>query len=266
MAAQDDAIRIVDEFEAAPRLGVWTNISPADAIKGLRERVQDPAKINQGGSLLCGPAAFAFDLAKTDPVAYVKAIINLYTGGTAVIGTLLLQPAKDLIFNRFSGGVEAVDWILLSSLRDSSNWFFDVESVDDLLSVATLPSTITTWLQRVGYTKIVNKTNVWFIKDFENLREANELKAKEYRIFLFINSNMLHADRRTTTSLAPDHWIMLQSGIDIAGPPLEGLKTVSFVAYSWGETKTVPDPKRKEAPFRLRDFLSNYYGYVAFKH
>lgn len=266
MAGQEDAIRIVDEFDAAPRLGVWTNISPADAIRGLRERVRSPSLINQGGSMLCGPAAFAFDLAKSDPVNYVRAVINLYTGGTAVIGTFLLQPAKDLIFNRFAGGIQAVDWIMLASLRDSTNWFFDVESVDDMLSAPTLPLTMATWLQRVGYTQIVNKTNVWFTKDLQNLREANDLRSKGYRIFLFIHCNMLYANKRSTPSIAPNHWVMLQSHINIAGLPLESLKTVSLEVYSWGETAPLPDTRNNESPMKLPEFLSNYYGFVAFKH
>jgi hypothetical protein len=266
MAGQEEAIRIVEAFDAAPRLGVWTNITPTDATRGLRERVNDPSLINQGGSMLCGPAAFAFDLAKSDPVSYVKAVINLYTGGTAVIGSLLLQPAKDLIFNRFAGGIQAVDWILLASLRDSSNWFFDVENVDDMLSGATLPLTMTTWLQRVGYTQVVNRTNVWFTKDFQNVREANDYRSKGYRIFMFINSNMLYASRRANPSLAPDHWIMLQSQIHIAGPPLDSLRTVSLDVYSWGETTSLPNTRAGESPFKLPDFLLNYYGFVAFKH
>lgn len=266
MSGIDDALAIVNSFEAAPRQGVWTNIDPARAIKGLRERVKDPSKIDQGGSLLCGPAAFAHDLATDNPVAYVKAVINLYTGGTAVIGTLLLRPKTDLIFNPFSGGVDAVDWILLSSLRDSSNWFFDVEDVDGMLSAATLPSTMVTWLQRVGYTKVVNETNLWFVKDFANLKKANELKENNYRVFLFVNSNIMKAKKRTSESLAPDHWVMLESPIEFSDPPALSLKTVSCVLYSWGRNETVPDSAKNEPPFMLSAFLRNYYGFVACKH
>jgi hypothetical protein len=59
---------------------------------------------------------------------------------------------------------------------------------------------------------------------------------------------------------------MLQSNIDIAGPPLESMKNVSLTVYSWGETQSLPDTRHGEPIFKLPDFLLNYYGFVAFKH
>jgi hypothetical protein len=264
MSAKDDAMGIVDTFEASGRTGVWTNIRSQDVVAGLRIRIKDPKKIDQAGSLLCGPAAFAFDLATDDPVTYAKAIISLFTGGTGVIGTLLLRPKKDLLFSHFSGGINAVDWILLASLRDSSNYIFDVEEVDDLLGVATLPSTVESWLKSVGYTKVFNETNVWFTKNSHNLRAAGRLFQEGYRIFLFVNSAILKSAKQTNPSLAPDHFVMLQSPIEIAGPPLESLQTASCRVYSWGEEQSVPQDAK--IPLKLPDFLLNYYGYLAFKH
>lgn len=264
MAAKDDALALIDSFETSGRGGVWTNIRPTDVVKGLRIRVNDPTKIDQAGSMLCGPAAFVFDLATDNPVSYAKAIIDLYTGGTAVIGTLSLRPKTDLLFNHFSGGIDPADWILLASLRDSSNFFFDVQEVDDVLGVATIPSTMETWLENVGYTKVINETNLWFTKDVHSLRKASAFLDKQYRVFLFVNSAMLKTERQTNASLAPDHWMMLLSSVSITGPPMDSLKTVSFRVYSWGEQQNVP--KDAKSPLMLPAFLSNYYGFIAFKH
>jgi hypothetical protein len=264
MAPKDDALALVSEFETSGRPGVWLNISTGDVVKGLRTRIADPSKINQGGSMLCGPAAFAYDLATTDPKSYAKVIIDLYTGGTGVVGTLLIRVKKDLRNNHFSGGVDPADWILLASLRDESNWLFDVEEVDDLLGVATLPSTVESWLKNVGYTKIINSTNVWFTKDSISLRTASQLLGNGYRIFLFVNSYLLENDTQSKPSLAPNHFCMLLSQVEITGPPMESLQTVSTRVYSWGNEQTVPEKPKNT--LTVTDFLLNYYGYIAFKH
>jgi len=201
---------------------------------------------------------------RDSPVTYAKAVISLFTGGTAVIGTMLLRPTTDLLFAHFSGGIDPADWIIMASLRDSSNWLFDVEEVDDILGVATIPSTMVTWVQNAGYTKVINETNVWFTKDASNLRRASWLYGKHYRVFLFVNFKILETDKQMDVTLTPDHFVMLQSPVQLTGPPMESLQTVLFDVYSWGAKQTIPeDPK---TPLSLPDFLAKYYGFIAFKH
>src|SRR5262249_45325313 len=120
------------------------------------------------------------------------------------------------------------------------------------------------WLKSVGYTKILNETNVWFTKDSHNLRTASMLLEKGYRVFLFVNSYLLEDKTQTTPSLAPNHFCMLLSPVTIEGPPLESLQTVSTRVYSWGQEQTVPEKIKNT--LAIPAFLSNYYGYMAFKH
>lgn len=262
MADRDDALDLVDTFESSGRTGIWTNIRKDDIVKGLRIRISSPDKINQAGSLLCGPAAFTYELATDDPVNYTKAVIDLFTTGTAVIGTMLLKPSKDLIYNPFTGGIHPSDWVILASLRDSSNAFFDIENVDDMAGAATIPSTMASWLRNVGFTKIVNDTNLFFSKGLSNVNNANSYLNDSYRVFLFINSAMLTTAKQENGSLAPDHWVMLLTPVEVDGAGFE--RTVSFKAYSWGEDKNVPEKATK--PLKVSDMLANYYGYIAFKH
>jgi len=200
MADRDDARALVDDFENSARTGMWTGIRKADIVEGLRERISNSSLVYQAGSPLCGPAVFTYELATDDPVAYAKAVIDLFTGGPAVIGTLLLKPKTDLIFNPFTGGVDPADWVMMASLRDSSNWFFDMESVDDYVGAATIPSTMASWLQTVGFSKVINQTNLWYAKDSSSLMRASSYLTQEYRVLLFINSAMVHAKTQTNLS------------------------------------------------------------------
>jgi hypothetical protein len=175
----------------------------------------------------------------------------------------LLKPKTDLIFNPFTGGVDPTDWVMMASLRDSSNWFFDMEGVDDYVGAATIPSTMVSWLETVGFSKVINQTNLWYAKDASNLIRASSYLTQEYRVFLFVNSAMVHSNTQTNLSLAPDHWIMLLTPVEVYGAGLMQ-QTVSFYAYSWGKDRKIPEDANK--PLRLWDLLQNYYGFIAFKH
>lgn len=262
MSAKEDALALITSFESSGKNGMWVNIAPGDVTKALRERVDKPEAINQGGSMLCGPAAFAYNLAKHQPDQYVKAVTDLYLVGTAVIGTLFIKPKTNLIFARFQGGINAADWILLASLRDSSNWLFDITDIGDLLGAPTAPYSMRSWLEGMGYTDIVDETNLFFTKDLKNLRRASRRFDRSYKVFLFINSNVLEKPE-ADFSVAPDHWVMLLSGVQIDGPPLESLQKLKFRLYSWGEEQDLPDGD--PAGLAVPKFLPYYYGHIAFK-
>ena len=62
MSDQDDAKKLVDDFAAAPTCPtMWTNLDRATIAAGLKVRIDDPDKINQSTTSLCGPADFVRD-------------------------------------------------------------------------------------------------------------------------------------------------------------------------------------------------------------
>src|SRR5262245_14600235 len=68
-------------------------IDQADVVAGLRERVNDPHKQNQGAASLCGPAAFFYCVLNYKPELYVQYVIDLFTTGKARIGSLKVEPS-----------------------------------------------------------------------------------------------------------------------------------------------------------------------------
>ena len=78
MAARDDALNLVTQFEARSDSSIWIHIARSGVATDLRSRVGNPNLIDSSLVNLCGPAAFFRNLAIDDPVAYVRAGISLY--------------------------------------------------------------------------------------------------------------------------------------------------------------------------------------------
>lgn len=225
--------------------------------RGLMARIDFPGLIHQQVTSLCGPASLLFDLAIHDPVAYAQFGIDLYELGIAHIRKLEIKPGSDLKNYAIppESNVDAADWVTMASIRDSENWFFDYDEVDDEVGGITLPHELANWFESVGYTDIRNETNLFFRKDESNARDANRLLANGYRVCLFISANMLQAAKQNNGSVTPDHWVVEMAPIQMLPG---GVKTEVF---SWGRG-------RRQVPelggLLLTDsFFKNYYGYVA---
>lgn len=266
MSAKDDAKALVDEFAAAGDADVWPNINKVDLIEPLKTRIDKPDTINQKKTSLCGPADFIRDLAIDRPVEYVQTVVSLYKTGQAKIKSLSIKPCSDLKKYKIpaTDTIDPVDWIILASLRDSDNWFFDYQSASDDASAITTPSRKEKWLKDVGYTTVKNEANIVFTKDLQNARDASALFKSGHKIALLINANMLSREQSkvNTASVIPDHWISLKSEISINGIEGDPASTVSFDCYTWGSTRKVPFSTLE---LNIKRFLWNYYGYVAAK-
>src|SRR5262249_40807063 len=157
--AKQDAINFVKRFAAEPTPAVWPNINRTDLASGLVARIEDPNRINQEGTPLCGPASLVRSLATDDPEAYARAAIDLYTRGTTRIRTLTIEAGGELKRSAPQGATDPADWIMLASIRDTDNWFFSPAGWFGCnIAGITRPGTMESWLRDAGYTRIVNNT------------------------------------------------------------------------------------------------------------
>ncbi len=123
----DQALRMIDNFERGvfARDGdrsAFKNLQRSSIAQGLRDRVNDPKKIDQNQGSLCGPAAFCYCLLNTRPHLFVAYVIDLYTDGVGRINDLVVRPGKGCReFASDSSQIADVDWIALASLRDKKN-------------------------------------------------------------------------------------------------------------------------------------------------
>lgn len=250
---------MVNAFAARNGGGKFVHIVRADVARGLLARVDRPDGISQSGTSLCGPAALTVNLATRDPVAYVRLVIDLFEKGTATIGRLKVTPGKDLLEYDPMRRVDPVDWIPLASLRDSDNWFFDYQSADNDFSAMTLPNNLVGWFQKIGFSQIVNETNLVATKDEKSIKDAARLYHDDFWVCLFVNAQVLDPDDQEKRSLTASHWIVLTSDVTIR----DG--RISMKVFSWGEGhRSIPfDPGK---PLSVGYFLRNYYGFVAARY
>jgi len=266
MAAKDDAIAKVNEFNFSGSTGVWTHIARLDMASGLLARIDKPDSINQKESSLCGPAAFTRSLAQDDPVAYAQFGIDLWTHGKAKVKSLSVKASEAYRAAKPPEDMSAADWVILGSLRDDANWVFThraTGSLWDAMKAMTLPGGMADWFRKAGYTDIKNETNVVVTKDWSDAKAASKLFGSGYKVCLFINAQMLSSAEQENFSFTPNHWIGLASVITTTTILEDPAAKVDLSVFSWGDLMSIAVDASK--PLHPKTFLRNFYGYVAGK-
>ncbi|NUQ74363.1 MAG: hypothetical protein HUU21_12470 [Polyangiaceae bacterium] len=271
-ANREEALRLVDEFEKRSSTSAFPSADKSQLIEGLRARIIDPKIINQNHTMLCGPAAFVYSMASQDPVAYARFIIDLYEKGRATVGKMTVSPSGALMrYSVPAGEIHVADWIPLASIRNSkgSVVFFDkYDSVDEELPAMTLPSHLHSWIDEVGYTKVVDRTHVFGMSAEEgkkSLSDAIIYDREGYRVFLLIRASLVQGEsdgkkgkkaaKKGSSLPFPDHWVVLEEG-DLA----DGIFWMRI--YSWGQFYSIPP----DATWTLDDVVTKYYGFIAGKY
>jgi hypothetical protein len=245
-------------FAARTGRGAFKASSREQVARGAIERVMDPNRIAQGASSLCGPSALLRSVASVDPVGYVDYITQLFEFGRARLRKLEVEAGEDLRDYDPGNQLDHADWIGLASLRDSENFFFDYQAVENEFAGITLPSHLEGWFSKAGFTRVINDTNLIIDKDVENIRAANELYKQNYWVCLFINANMLSREDMLSGSFSANHWVVLTSRVRLLA------SKIAFSVFSWGQGE-YPVP-RVGSTLAVDAFLDNYYGYVAAKY
>ena len=147
---------------------------------------------NQGITELCGPAAIAYDLMLTDPVAYISAMLSLYETGMCVVGDLYLQASKGLRGSSREG-ISAIDWMFLGAMREGRNMLFGVDSKAGPLALFSPPKDMLYWLRSIyPHERFVQRLSfVGWGSERAHRRAIIEALRKPTRSFLL----MLEADQ-----------------------------------------------------------------------
>jgi hypothetical protein len=290
MSADDDALKRVDEFEAdGSGAGVWRAIRKDEVVAGLRERIRNKDGLNQHNTGLCAVAALVHIELQDDPKSYVELAVGLYKGGQASWRGSVVRPNNDLLANPPPDGLivngtaqtfNRADWIVMSSIRNTIN---PADNYNRSSGDGTMMNDLEAFVRQVGYTKVEADYSMdsWS-KNRTNAEKATALLRLGYRVILFISAAMLRSANQSDWGgevlwvfPKPNHFVQLVAGIDIFNMRLdipiecntgfgETADVVSFDVYTWadGHRHVPEDPN---IPLKLRDFLWNYYGYLAFK-
>jgi len=269
--SKQTATTLVNQFMANSSLAsVWPHVDKLDFASGLLARIDDHNRIDQAGTPLCGPSTLVRSLASSNPDAYAQAAIDLYSKGSAKVGSLEVKPGTELKQASVAANTNPADWVMLGSVRDTNNWFLSPAGwFANNFAGITLPSTIEKWFKTAGYTKVINDTSLLggdipSVKS-QCVKRASDYFGAGYNVAMLVDSNVLKASNQDDIiSAYPDHWVVLTSAIDNAGT-MDYKKLCSFKIYTWG----VGDRKVPQTPpgnsLTYEKFLNKFYGFVAAK-
>ena len=251
------ALSLIDKFPPLPKGRPFPRIHLEDVVAGLRERVTDPTKQNQGAASLCGPAAFFYCVLNYKPELYVQYVIDLFTTGKAHIGSLKVEPSLPCrVYQPPADKIAPVDWIALASLRDSENTIMDYASADDTVAGITRPGTLASWFRDIGYQNVRDDTNYYFCKGAKEIQAFDrDMRVHARDVCLLVNDNLLYVQKNRLKSTFCNHWVVLDDT-----PQLNG-NQINISVYSWGASHKIPGT----SSLSIHDFSLNFYGYVSGK-
>lgn len=266
----DAALGYVDEFEENGGSNIAWKLDRYWTLQRIRKLVKDPQLIHQHGLNACGPAVFFRVWFSRDPLSAATFACEMLRDGASHVGTLAVAAGwklKDQDYALLKSTTNAAhpgatpenaDWMLLSSLRDSENIFFDYAgepySVGDAVAGVTLPSTISGWLNSTGlYSTVSDQTG--FVATEEQLMGLNP--ASPFDVILLVSSTFNSAVYPSIPSgidpgfgepHIPNHYVLVNS------PFVESDDSVwlQMNLWSWGGTTS--------GWAGVSQFLRKYFG------
>lgn len=233
----------------------------------LEELVFDPNLIEQDGLNLCGPAAFLRVWLARNPLAVAKFACELYDNGRSSIGNYDVEPGSDSLiaedYNQIkanNGNILApeADWMIMGSLRDAENAWFDYEGKpDESVAASTTSGEIAEWLEATGlYANVKDEGNFFLTKGIDHARAL--MPSPSCDVILLINAHILDQMNVTSgtkkssefiLSAFPNHFVILMSEIRDADPD-----TLQLTVWTWSSIVS--------GTINKATFEANYYGAI----
>jgi hypothetical protein len=272
-----DALPLIEAFRGSDTVSPWTSLDRNAVADRLTEIVNEPRVIQQGQLNLCGPAAFFIQVAARDPVSFATFAVALFDNGSAQIGNLSVAPDAELIAADYADMLQKMagspspqaDWMLLGSLRNSTNVFWQGGwhgDPDQELAGMTRPEELASWMTQSAVYASVDDRGRWASNP--GLPDALDLKPfPGTDIALLIHANLISISRGNPTddnvllSRFPNHWVVLLSevlvNVMVNPDTQEPIDQVSFRVWTWGGVEDIKVTKN--------DFIANYFGAVISK-
>ena len=289
-AALSTANSIISELNNSSEFAahVAWGVNRTQLIDQLRQRLSNDQHSwpHQGGTSLCGPAAFMFCLINDRPDLYVRHIIDLWTGRPATLGQRSVRPSTQVRATAETetinsegvkmtvpqaAGINAVDWISMASLRNDSPSLIPFSSYDHpsaMGSAITRPAYLKSWFNAVGSTTLLDNTNEIFpMADWKELLELAPYQSSAWVVML-VSASMFGG----TGSTYKNHWVVLNDPIMVNGKPISSYKadkkpdlataSIDTKIFTWGNSNR--ELAKVRAFQHLSHFLKCFHGGIAF--
>jgi hypothetical protein len=218
------------EFSESKRPGCWRGLRKVDILLDIEARLRQPFLVRQGGQPFCGPAAVVFESIRRDPVRYVGVCRSLWEDGCIPGYSRNLVASERLRRSRGNFRMPAADWMVLATLRDTTNSILPVHpGLPQLfrnLSGITLPGEIGFWLKELLGVKSTKFHQAAIGDTMANLTRAKETIAAGGIAIALINDGLLHG--KLPIVPFPNHWVAIVDRVERADT------CVDLDLYSWG--------------------------------
>ena len=225
----------------------WPNLDSTTVLARIEALSKDANLFNQGSIGLCTAAAFFHHIIQRDPSAFKAFGTALYGAGIGFLGSLKVNPGSDLrnadyaaLSAKFFGMPPQADWMLMSALRDSENWFFDFEGApDESIAMETSAKEMSGWYEDTAFYNAVSyETDT----SLAGIKAIN--KTAHNQIALWIKEALIQPGNGT-------HMITVEGPIAID----EAKDTVSLAYWTWGHPVQPMNTT-------LTSFKANYLGAI----
>lgn len=265
-SSKADAIAHITKARASTATSPW-KLDRTKTLDRLEQLVNDPDLVDQDSLNLCGPAAFLRIWLARDPLAVAEFATELYDTGKSTINSYEVEPSDDSLIAQDYNAIKTAhgpgfapeaDWMIMGSLRDAENFFFDFEGTpDEDVSGMTTPGELAEYMEATNlYATVKDEGNFFLTK---GISHALGLKPSPTRdIALLINAHMLTQMNVTSGTKKsdsfilgafPNHFVVLMSEIKETSAG-----QLNFSYWTWGQQYTGSIDKSV--------FEANYYGAV----
>ncbi len=272
------ALKLIDDFRSQTTGGAFPNMTRAKVADQLKIRANDPTKLNQADTYLCGVTSVIRAWAQDSPVDYAWLGIQLYNLGRGRLGKgamlgQIIEPSMDLRRSGLPAGMEEADWIVLASVHETLTLKFGSRAQDAIGLLGGRRYTreegvlhyrgwqtaeeVVGAYRAIGCRNVIDNTSYTSNKGIKDLEKANDYLRDGWRVSLLINDRLLYDNQIGTQALVAtsDHWVGMLETVSVMGDYI-----FAFNVFSWGEKKRVPVRGDK---IQVRDFIKEFYGFVA---
>ena len=232
------ALAEIAAFERSKVPGIWRGLDKNQLLAQLRSRVNNPLTLNQGSQPFCGPAVMIFELIRRDPLYYVQICRNLFQiGGFHTRSGAWILASETLRNAEGNYQMPQVDWMVLSTLRESENLLVPVHpNAPDLvrnIGGMTKSWEIAKWVEEIlGYQNI-RYQNTYLFGDLQALQEVNRVLNSGGVALALINDGGLLRNQPPRIPY-PSHWVSILGNIAV-----NSKNSVEFEVYTWAKTVQV---------------------------
>jgi hypothetical protein len=229
----------------------WPKLDSTTVLTRIKDLGANANLFNQGALGLCTAAAFYHHVLQNHGPQFESFASELYGGGIGFLGKLKVAPGSDLRNADFAALAlntpnmpPQADWMVMSALRDSENWFFDFEGgVDETTSISTSAKELSDWYSDTGFYKSVS-----YDDDTTTAKIKAIKKTAKNHVALWIRASLITASKAT-------HMITVESPIVIN----EAADNVTFDYWTWGQpVKTLSTKFSTFAPAYLGSITASF--------